>query len=75
LDYDEKPTIKDLIEIVKYFLFIKENKEKTKLYQRSKIQNFFENYKIIIKNFFHKKQMMEILDFLGKIYLDMLKLS
>ena len=29
-----------------------------------------------IKNtlqFFHKKQMMEILDFLGKIYLDMLK--
>ena len=40
---DEKPTIKDLTKIVKYFLFIKENKEKTKLYQRSKIQNFFEN--------------------------------
>ena len=60
---DEKPKIKDLTEIVKNFLFIKENKGKTKLYQQSKIQNFFENYKIVIKNtlqFFHKKQMMEI---------------
>ena len=73
---DEKPTIKDLTEIVKYFLFIKENKEKTKLYKLSGIQNFVKNYNIVIKNtlqFFHKKQMMEILDFLGKIYLDMFK--
>ena len=73
---DEKPEIKDLTEIVKYFLFIKENKEKTKIYELSRIQKFLKNYNKVIKNtlqFFHKKQMMEILDFLGKIYLDMLK--
>ena len=73
---DEKPKIKDLTEIVKYFLFIKKNKKATKIYRLSNIQILLKNYKIVIKNtlqFVHKKQMMEILDFLGKIYLDMLK--
>ena len=73
---NEEPNIKDLKEIVKYFLFIKQNKEKTKIYTLSNIQNLLKNYKVVIKNtikFFKKKQIMEVLNFLGNIYLDILK--
>ena len=74
IKYEKKE--KDLEIIVKLFLYIKQNKEQCKIYGLSNIENLLNNYKLVINNtllFFKKRQISDILDFFGRIYLDILK--
>ena len=67
---------KDIEIIVKLFLYIKQNREQCKIFKLSNIKNLFNNYKLVINNtfkFFKKRQIIDILDFFGRIYSEILK--
>ena len=78
--YDKENRIpkkgKELDEIVKNYLYIKENKTKTKNYQNSYFQNLLINFKKIIKNskrFFEEKRQKNILNYMENCYLQIME--
>ena len=78
--YDKENRIpkkgKELDEIVKNYLYIKENKTKTKNYQNSYFADLLINFKKIIKNskkFFEEKRQINILNYMQNCYFQIME--